>query len=246
MGPSAMQLGEGACSSRYPLGPAPLNRGDEGDKRERTSRPGGVMCPGAGWMRMWMDPGADWDPGTRRQCGRTRENTDRRTHVRARLRHSVSATWVPRSALSPLVEISQMDAAYEPPHSSPDAGKGAWGLERDRRPNLDGCARVFRDLGCVGGDVGRSKTEGGASLGDGTFSRCCVRSRIRPRSHVAATRAFSRRESLGSPGCRTICPHRPGLERDRPSSQPDGPDSPREDGRLDLQGGRRGKFRVLC
>lgn len=49
---STMQLGEGASSNRYPLGPAPLNRGDEEGEERAHKPPRGVMCPGAEWMRM--------------------------------------------------------------------------------------------------------------------------------------------------------------------------------------------------
>lgn len=64
----------------------------------------------------------------------------------------------------------------------PDAGKvrGDWKIDGGIRTDALLCFEA--GLGCVGGDGGRSKTEGGASLlGDGTFSRCCRPSRVSDR-----------------------------------------------------------------
>lgn len=118
-----------------------------------------------------MDPVADWDPGMKRQCGRTRENTDRRTHVRAR-RPGASATWIPRSAPEPFVEISQMDGAYEPPHSSPERWEGVWGLEIDG--GIWTGARVcFETLVASDGWGRQRRKEERASSAAARFSRCC-------------------------------------------------------------------------
>lgn len=125
---------------------APLSREDEEGGKGAHKPPRGAMCPGAGWMWMWMwmDPGADWDPGMKRQCGSAGGNTDQRTHVRAR-RQCVGDVGTPAcSGLEePAVEISQMDGAYEPPHSyhAPDAGKvrGDWKIDGGIRTDARVC-----------------------------------------------------------------------------------------------------------
>ena len=151
---------------------------------------------------------------------------------------SASATWVPQSALEPFVEISQMDGAYELPHSSPDA--------REVRGDWRSAAELGRMRACVLRPWLRRW--GRRAVQDGRRSELprrrhvleMLRSSIRPRSHVAALGLSHREPSFSN------LPSSARLGRDRPKSQPGGRDSPREDGRLDLQGRRRGRSRVLC
>lgn len=123
---------------------------------------------------------------------------------------SVSATWVPRPAVdwrSPLSKLARWTVLMNrPTHTMPPTLERCVGTGRSTAESGRTRACVSRrGFGCAGGgDGGRSKTEGGASLlGDGTFSRYAA-AKVKYQAEVSCGCHWAFSESSGFAACRTI------------------------------------------